>query len=612
MSTPLPTLDAPPGHEPTRAVDRIVERLRDAGQIVRGAGRDRWQAQCPSHDDREPSLSVAAGLESALLNCHGGCRTEEVLTALNLSLSDLFDRGGRAEYVYPAGHRVTRRPAPGRLGSSKPGKRITQSGAPDVPQLWRHPDSLPLEDAVRDGVPIAVPEGEPAVDAALRLGFTAATCWPGGAAAVSRVDLEPLRAARVVVLPDADEAGERAMQTLLERLRPIAAEVSIWRVPAGDGDVGDTWARGGTLDELTVSPAPESPAAVGSSSWGAADVDGILTDLLAGEHEPERPTLAALEHGGALLYPGRVHSVAGESGSGKSWAALAVVAAVLASGDGAVYVDLEDTPAGVLGRLLALGATADALRARFAYVRPDVPLHDADREALLALVTERRPVLVVIDSAGEALAMDGLSQNEDDAVARWFRYGPRSIATLGPAVLLLDHVVKADDARGLWAIGSQRKRAAIDGAAFILEQRKGDAFSRERAGRARLVVAKDRHGTFRRGQHVADMLVQPDGDRVSIRLVAVADDGASEPGLWRPTGYMERISRVLETSAEPLSYNRICDLVKGKREHLRRAVDLLVVDGFVRTTPGPRNTTFHESAKPFREHDAGEPLSEPP
>ena len=548
MATPLLTLDAPSGREPERAVDRVVQRLRDHGSIVRGAGRDRWSAQCPAHEDREPSLSIAAGLECALLTCHGGCGAEAVLGALGLQLADLFDRDGRVEYRYPGGHVVTRRPAPAREGSRKPGKRISQASVPTVPQLFRHPQSLPLELAVRDAVPIAIAEGEPCVDAALRLGFTAATTWPAGAAAVGRVDLEPLRGARVVVLPDADEAGERALQTLLERLRPIAAEFSVWRVPAGDGDVGDVWARGGSLDELTVSPAPESAAAVGASSWGAADVDGILTDLLADEHEPERPTLAALEGGGALLYPGGVHSIAGESGSGKSWAALAVVAAVLAAGDGAVYVDLEDTPAGVLGRLLALGASADALRARLAYVRPDVPLHDVDREALLALVTERRPALVVIDSAGEALAMDGLSQNEDDAVARWFRYGPRSIATLGPAVLLLDHVVKADDARGLWAIGSQRKRAAIDGAAFVLEQRKGDAFSRERPGRARLIVAKDRHGTFRRGQHVADMLVQPDGEQVSIRLVAVADDAAGAPGLGRPTWFMDRISRVLVAS----------------------------------------------------------------
>ena len=65
-----------------------------------GAG---WQAQCPAHDDRAPSLSVRERLDgTVLVHCFAGCETHEVLRALGLTFSDLFPssrggkRGGRA------------------------------------------------------------------------------------------------------------------------------------------------------------------------------------------------------------------------------------------------------------------------------------------------------------------------------------------------------------------------------------------------------------------------------------------------------------------------------------------------------------------------------------
>jgi hypothetical protein len=52
------------------------------------------------------------------------------------------------------------------------------------------------------------------------------------------------------------------------------------------------------------------------------------------------------------------------------------------------------------------------------------------------------------------MALDGAKPNDDDT-ARWFR-GLPAAARLGPAVVVIDHVVKSDEG-GLWPIGSQRK-----------------------------------------------------------------------------------------------------------------------------------------------------------
>jgi hypothetical protein len=50
-----------------------------------------WMAKCPAHDDRTPSLSINEGRDGrALLKCHTGCNTDDVLAALGITWRDLF------------------------------------------------------------------------------------------------------------------------------------------------------------------------------------------------------------------------------------------------------------------------------------------------------------------------------------------------------------------------------------------------------------------------------------------------------------------------------------------------------------------------------------------
>lgn len=66
---------------------RLVDRLSD----VRPAGRGQWRARCPSCSART-SLSVREVDGGRLLvHCHAGCAASEVLEAIGLRLSDLFD-----------------------------------------------------------------------------------------------------------------------------------------------------------------------------------------------------------------------------------------------------------------------------------------------------------------------------------------------------------------------------------------------------------------------------------------------------------------------------------------------------------------------------------------
>jgi hypothetical protein len=68
---------------------RIIDRL----ERVKTTGPGRWIAACPAHKDRSPSLSIREIDDGRILiHDFGGCSTSDVLAAIGLSLSDLFDR----------------------------------------------------------------------------------------------------------------------------------------------------------------------------------------------------------------------------------------------------------------------------------------------------------------------------------------------------------------------------------------------------------------------------------------------------------------------------------------------------------------------------------------
>jgi hypothetical protein len=72
----------------TSLAERLLERL----DSVRRSGRG-WIARCPAHDDRLPSLAITIGDDGRVLICdHGGCATPDVLAAVGMSVSDLFER----------------------------------------------------------------------------------------------------------------------------------------------------------------------------------------------------------------------------------------------------------------------------------------------------------------------------------------------------------------------------------------------------------------------------------------------------------------------------------------------------------------------------------------
>jgi len=95
-------------------VQGFIDRLEG----VKQTGKEQWQARCPAHDDRKPSLSVARGEDGrALVKCQAGCTTADVLSAVGLTEPDLFPQDGQQ----------SRQNAPGR---SNPRKIVGKRYAP--------------------------------------------------------------------------------------------------------------------------------------------------------------------------------------------------------------------------------------------------------------------------------------------------------------------------------------------------------------------------------------------------------------------------------------------------------------------------------------------------
>jgi hypothetical protein len=328
-------------------------------------------------------------------------------------------------------------------------------------------------------------------------------------------------------------------------------------------------------------------------SWLPED----LTAVLVAPQEAERPSLLLREDDRGLLYAGRLHSFAGEPESGKSWLAQVAVAERLLEGAGVVYLDFEDAASSMVSRLRSLGCEPDGIRDRLRFVRPSEPLIGPLPDELL----DPAPALVVIDGVTEAFALLGRNVNDNTEAAELIALLARPFTTLGAAVVMIDHVVKGQDRNARYAIGAQHKLAAVDGAAYMLRQ--VSPFARGRRGVARIEVVKDRPGgvrEFASGKVAGELILEPDGNRLRATVRPSATGG--EQTSFRPTTLMERISRYLEDIDEEdaCSLREILSAVHGKSEYVQQALRILVDEGYVRRSDGPRASHLHRSVRAYR------------
>lgn len=358
-----------------------------------------------------------------------------------------------------------------------------------------------------------------------------------------------------------------------------------------------------------------------SSSWRFED----LTQLASGVELPPTPTVFQREDGQGLFYRGAVNDLHGEPGCGKSMIAQIAAAQELKSSHDVIYIDYEDSARNVVKRLLLLGVTGEQIVAHFHYVRPSAKPSsptslDGWRETLDYADTA---TLAVIDGVTSCLAYAGLDSNSGDDIAAWYNTMPRLISACGPAVVLIDHVVKSKDNRGRYAGGSMQKLALIDGISYSVNMTKPVG----KGVRGTIVIKSGKDRISEIEEHCA---VSWDSNGLHLREAARIEINSTNPKLmhvtiarpnmmpsedrqtkrddFRPTGLMEKISQLVENAIEEPSQSELFDALKSdgssaKTAIMSKAIRLLLEEGYVTNRASRHNRACYRSARPYRQID---------
>ena len=351
-------------------------------------------------------------------------------------------------------------------------------------------------------------------------------------------------------------------------------------------------------------------AAVDTTNVSTLEVADIAA-ILATDLEPEQPSLLTRSDGGALLYPGKMHMFQAEPTAGKSWVACVACVEAITMGGAALWIDFEDTARGIITRFLQLGLDPGLLAARFRYVQPISAFGPAERVRLDGIMADLNPDVIIIDGVGEALSRDGLSEDKASDVVGWIDRLPRPLARTGAAVVMIDHVVKNREEQGRWARGSGAKLGVIDGASYQLKVL--TPFSRTKAGKVRMVIAKDRPGgvgALNETAAVFTITPHANGERVVIDIDPYTAE-VNRGDAWKPTHLMARVSTVVAESDIPLTATAIVTMLpNSKRSLVQQAITRLENEGYI-AKGGTRTKTF-TSLRPYTDPDGGPERPPPP
>jgi len=211
----------------------ILAKLEKVKQLSNGE----FQAQCPAHSDKNPSLTLRQAEDRVLLDCKAGCEPESIVSALKLTMSDLFtktkppiepkivatydynDEQGNLLYQVvryePKTFKQRRKDKSGKWVWDLKGTRRV---------LWRLPELLSEEGT------IYLVEGEKDALKLWEWGQVATTS-PGGAANWKPEYANYLSGKRVVLIPDKDEPGFNYARQAIKSLQGIAMEIKCIILP---------------------------------------------------------------------------------------------------------------------------------------------------------------------------------------------------------------------------------------------------------------------------------------------------------------------------------------------------------------------------------------------
>lgn len=320
-----------------------------------------------------------------------------------------------------------------------------------------------------------------------------------------------------------------------------------------------------------------------------------LRPVLAGNKAQPVPELLHRDDGACLFYRGVVNGIHGDSGTGKGWIVCHLIQQNASRGVRTMFLDYEDTEDSITARLRMLGMTDDDILTWVVYLRPQIPAGDLVVAHWCDLIAKMNIGVVIVDSLGEVFSLSGINEDKDAEVGPWYRKVARPLAETGAAVVIVDHSTKAGT-NDLHPSGSKRKRAAIGGASYLVEAIK--AFVEGDGGRVRLTCAKDRHGKYRRGQAVGDLVMDSDDGTVRLKLYAPTLNTAETDPTVPIVLAARKAVAAAKDAGRPLSRNELEArmAVKGRAQIKRAGIDHAAAEGALGEQKGARNArlfTYH-------------------
>lgn len=416
------------------------------------------RAICPCHDDSDPSVAIKDGDEGVLIKCRAGCKTEDIVAAWGMKMSDLFPDTGKMvqevqyytytdRYGRPMVREVKRFPKAFHVESMHDGEWVSGMNG-HKPELYNVCNVL---SAVNSGKVVWVVEGAKDAEAVIRKGQVGTTNILGAGKWKPQYT-ESLKGAKVVIVADKDEPGYRHALNVFEQIRH-GCRVKVVEAKEGK-DATDHFAAGygfedfieigehGLKQRLGIAPT--------STGWKTAgEVETKKVDMLVSPYIPM----------------GEITFMAGDPGVGKSTLAQAIATACTNGSQicgrdvrqgPVVFMSAEQSMSAVtVPRFRDMGADLGKIvlpdeEGDNEEVRPFV-LDEEGFSTLALKVSELRPVLIVVDTV-TAYIEGARDFNSANQVREWMRRLNRIARQSGCSVLLLGHLNKNSQAKPLHRI----------------------------------------------------------------------------------------------------------------------------------------------------------------